>query len=928
MNEVALPNPGDDVSGYHLVRELGRGGMGVVFVAQRHNEDFALKFILKQTKDDEARFFEEVKAMTLVGQHPHIVAMQDHFSHRNKLCIVCELVVGSDLAAVLAKGKRWIWQDAVELIETLADTLAHIHDEGFLHRDVKPANILIRDYDNHIFLTDFGLAGHSDTGSGSGPKKMIGTALYMSPEQISGERKKIGPQSDIWALGVILFQLLTGERPFHGETENELLGQIMSKNPLETELWKNEWPPELKVLLASVLEKAAENRIQSAAKLGHDCRQLLDHAAKFPEKTMTAGRWKILALTLIFLLPLISIAGARWDRESPNKIDDIKTMNRRVSKEERLLWDRLVKSLYNRQCNPVEALSLSDSDSLRSSLTVIAKHATDRMAPEDTGWQRALSWNSVFNALESDQVLPIPEDFDSDGQRLITLMNLQSNKAVASESNIRKLGSKPALSYVERVLLIIDGVTNEDWSFVDSHFSAKVFGAGWDQEKERWLTEIRCQQLFGKLQDVPNTESLLAEFDQFDRHNNKTKIDRWSSWNKACTERFLLIYAEDLPTAQLLGRIQRLTVAFPKIKTPKLTGIQWIALAKIAGKNNLRPLEAAFYTQATLTGPDTRPPARCHIKEYLLRLGYRRKNSAGIVTELMDLLELGFSFPYHDVEDYLRKADENGTLAKLQLDDPNKPSFLYLSGICPLPKFGSPQSKRNLIEARMKSLDRAFNYSRGLPKGLRGELLFQKIRWRLRQFELTSKTNALDRKDEMKLIGDLKTCERLGFLSSQLEFYCFACSRLTGQEWQRFYKRAVLESKRDGFTQIRDFSFDWKESPSKVVKWNFAQIQVVHFLQRGDLVSAKQVLTQGLQRPGTRRQALCLIAYRTVVMTMATQFVAASRNLSEQSSALSDEEQGQFTAIFEEILGQLENSFSGQVRKDLRGLLEVLKSRD
>lgn len=924
MNELALPNPGDDVSGYHLLHELGRGGMGVVYVAQRHNEDFALKFILRQAKDDEARFFQEVKAMTLVGQHPHIVAIRDHFSHHNKLCIVCELVVGSDLAALLAQGDRWLWQDAVELIETLADTLAHIHDEGFLHRDIKPANILIRDYDGHVFLTDFGLAGHGAAGTQSGPEKMVGTALYMSPEQMADERDKIGPQSDIWALGVILYQLLTGERPFHGETPSELLGQIMSKNPLETEHWKPTWPSELKTLLGSTLEKSAGDRTQSAAKLAHDCRQLLNAASKLPEPTVSSASWKILALTIIFLLPIFSIAAARWDTTQTSPTEEMAQLSSQVNSEESRLWDRLAKSIYNQRCKPSLKLSLEESEPLRETVSKLALHASERAQSAASSWKRALAWHTIFKALEDSKDLPIPSSFDNSEKELLKLINRQVDASVKSAEEVRQLSRKTQLSYLERTLLIIEGVRTEDWAFVETHYSAKVFDSEWDREKEVWLTEIQSQKLFNKLLDAPDAQSLFSEFDQLNARSD-AGINRWVLWNRSAGKRFLQIQTEDLQTAKLLGRILKLSVAFPAVTAPKLSGMQWVALAKIAGRNKLRPLEAALYTQATTTGPESRPPTRCHIKEYLLRLGYRQRDSNTIIKELMELLELGFSFARHDVEEYLAKADGNGTLVRLRLQYSNNMAFQYLDGLVPLPPGRTLQMNRRLITQRLKSLDRAYRHPQGLPKGLRGETLFQKLRWQQIQSDLESIANSQGSQVNLSLLTDLKKCQELSFLSSNLEFYNFACGVLGGNEWQHFYKLAMTESKRDFGPQIRDFIFDWKEAPTKSIQWRFAEIQIVHFIRRRDLVSAKQVLKQGLSRPGNGNQRLRFITYQTVLEVMGKQFVVASRNLSKRATALGDLERGRLAKVFEEILVDIENALSSSGRKDLWGLLDVLK---
>lgn len=918
MSESQLPGPGADVSGYHLVRELGRGGMGVVFVANRHNEDFALKFVLNQSKEDEARFYEEVKAMTLVGQHPNIVAIRDHFSHYQKLCIVGELVVGSDLATHIKNGRKWLWQDALELIETLADALAHIHDEGFLHRDVKPANVLIRDYDEHVFLTDFGLVGKGGQSDESGAPKLVGTAFYMSPEQMGGEQEAVGPHSDLWALGVILYELLTGQRPFSGKTQSELLGQIMTKNPLDSELCDPDWPPELKTLLESMLEKEPEARVQNAAKLAHNCRSLLNRVSKFPPPSMLPALAKSFALALIFLLPLISITAARWDDSPSGQVNTVQLQLRQLPKQEELLWNRLAKALYNQKVQPTPKLSLEKSQALREALRVTESKPTFEI--EEGTWERARGWNGVFSALEEGRVLELSASFSPEEQRWIKLYQ-KSPKQL--EQSRRSLQQKAQLHILERSFLIIDGVKNEDWSLVESYCDQKVYGEDWARERERWLTEHFCQRVLTKLRSSADFKMLIPEFEQLRTRESET-FNPWDIWNRASTKTVLANYSEDRATTEFLARLFRLSVLFPTMKLPVLSVTQWESLAKVAGDNGLRPLEAALFTQASLTGPESRPPMRCQIKEYLLRLGYRKRDSLGRIRELIELLELGFLFTHHDIEDTLRKASEERIFEALKREKEESFAWSYLSGIAPLP--ATQISRSRAIQGRIDRLNGALAQPQSLPKALRGEMLFQRLRWQSQSgSSRSSKSEWVNRVPSIS--SDLAQCMKLGFISSKLEFLNFACTHLRGKERLRYYKQAVNEAKRDPLPQIRAFSFHSQRSPSRAVRWAFAKIQVIHFIKRNDVGSAKQVVKQDLQRTSSLTERLDLICFQTVVLAMDKQFVAASRNLSEKATELEEEDRGRLTKVFEEIITELEGSFSGQARKDLRGLLEVLKSR-
>ncbi|HEV3121334.1 MAG TPA: serine/threonine-protein kinase, partial [Isosphaeraceae bacterium] len=216
------------VSGYEIMGELGRGGMGVVYRARqvRLNRPCALKMILAgahSNADAAVRFLAEAEAVARL-QHPNVVQIH-HVGEANGLpYFELEYLDGGSLDQHL-DGTPWPAKRAATLIEALARGVAEAHRLGIVHRDLKPANVLLA-ADGTPKVTDFGLAKLLGTDSGlTATDSIMGSPSYMAPEQASGLTRQIGPQCDIYALGATLYDLLTGRPPFRGATVIETLEQ-------------------------------------------------------------------------------------------------------------------------------------------------------------------------------------------------------------------------------------------------------------------------------------------------------------------------------------------------------------------------------------------------------------------------------------------------------------------------------------------------------------------------------------------------------------------------------------------------------------------------------------------------------------------------------------------------------------------------------
>lgn len=249
-------------------RELGRGGMAVVFLAvdaalQRR---VAVKMLLPEAIVDVSvveRFLREGRTVASLD-HPHVVRVMSVRSHHGTSAIVMQYVDGPSLDVLLQQRGRLSIEEAGRILSQVAAGLQHAHDRGVIHRDVKPANVLI-DRDGRAIVTDFGIARRDD---GSTPTKtgfVLGTVDYMSPEQRAGER--VSPATDQYALGVMAFELLTGRLPFVGDLGATTFGH-MTQPPPRLQSIRPELPDDMEALVQRMLAKAPEDRWPSLAEVG------------------------------------------------------------------------------------------------------------------------------------------------------------------------------------------------------------------------------------------------------------------------------------------------------------------------------------------------------------------------------------------------------------------------------------------------------------------------------------------------------------------------------------------------------------------------------------------------------------------------------------------------------------------------------------
>jgi len=371
-------NPNDEprsavwptMQGYEILAEIGRGGMGVVYKARQAGLKrlVALKMILSgghASAVEMARFCSEAEAIARL-EHPNIVRIHEVGESEGRPYFSLEFVDGGSLADRL-DGTPWPPAQAARLIETLAQAIHVAHEQNIIHRDLKPANILLQKkseirrqkaeqkaerttisesalltLDFSPKITDFGLAKQMDSEHGQTRSGAImGTPSYMAPEQAGGKGKEVGPATDVYALGAILYELLTGRPPFKAATPLDTVLQVVGEDPVPPRRLQPKLPRDLDTICLKCLEKPTAKRYPSAAELADDLarwRQLQPIRARRISRVGRGIRWcrrnpvlatvtalataVILALSVVFYISLLQENGRTRDALRKTKIEE------------------------------------------------------------------------------------------------------------------------------------------------------------------------------------------------------------------------------------------------------------------------------------------------------------------------------------------------------------------------------------------------------------------------------------------------------------------------------------------------------------------------------------------------------------------------------------------------------------------------------
>ncbi len=281
MTDYQLPQPGDVLAGkYRIERLLGQGGMGAVFAAHHEilSERVALKFLLSDIAANQeavGRFLNEARAAAKIKSQ-HVCRIMDAEVTSDGLpFMVLEYLEGQDLAQVLESRGPLPFHEAVDYVLQALEPVHQAHNLGIVHRDLKPANLFLcqqPDGSPLVKVLDFGISkaqnplGEAANGSLTSTKAMLGSPLYMSPEQLRSS-KRVTAVSDVWSLGVILYELLTGAVPYGGDTLGELFANILEEEPVAITLRAPQVPAALEAVVMQCLKKKDSERMPSVAEL-------------------------------------------------------------------------------------------------------------------------------------------------------------------------------------------------------------------------------------------------------------------------------------------------------------------------------------------------------------------------------------------------------------------------------------------------------------------------------------------------------------------------------------------------------------------------------------------------------------------------------------------------------------------------------------
>ncbi|MGE3805480.1 MAG: protein kinase [Gemmataceae bacterium] len=415
--QAEIPSDWPKVPGYEIVGELGRGGMGVVYKARQEGlrRTVALKMILSgghASESELSRFRLEAEAVARL-QHPNIVQIYEVSEHDGLPYFSLEYLDGGSLSHQM-RGMLQSPRQAAELLVKLADAVHAAHECGIVHRDLKPANILLTK-SGEPKITDFGLAKNleedmSQTRSG----QIMGTPSYMAPEQARGDIEQIGPATDVYALGAIMYEMLTGRTPFVGATLVELLDQVRNEDPPRLRKLQRKLPYDLETICLKCLRKPTEKRYTSARDLADDLRRFLNsepvRARRTPlwERGVKYVRRRPSVAGLWLALFLFAVAGASWGaatvyrqvRENKLKVNGLELLNElttEVKNQKGLSWEKAdwdkADSLIDRLRTMVEtepALAELDQPSadLQQEVTIAKDKKRNHQERQDEAQQR------------------------------------------------------------------------------------------------------------------------------------------------------------------------------------------------------------------------------------------------------------------------------------------------------------------------------------------------------------------------------------------------------------------------------------------------------------------------------------------------------------------------------------------------------------
>ncbi len=266
---------GKTVSHYKIIEKLGEGGMGEIYLAEdlKLERKVAIKFLpqhLNRDKDNVVRFIQEAKAAAPLN-HSNIIAIYEIAEEDDRIFIVMEYVEGQSLRELIIAHKELPFDLCIDIITQISEGLSKAHKAGIIHRDIKPENVMI-ERDGRVKILDFGLAKLKGMSKLTKESSILGTVQYMSPEQFWGE--SIDLKTDIWSLGVVLYEMLTGQIPFNGKVDQAIVYSISKEKYKPLSNLRGDIPKKLERIVDQSLEKDPKKRYQHVEEMLKDLRSV------------------------------------------------------------------------------------------------------------------------------------------------------------------------------------------------------------------------------------------------------------------------------------------------------------------------------------------------------------------------------------------------------------------------------------------------------------------------------------------------------------------------------------------------------------------------------------------------------------------------------------------------------------------------------
>jgi len=346
-----------EFSDFDILEEIGRGGMGVVYKAKNHNTGniVAIKILLSKynTFDEDLKRFQREAKFAIQLNHPNIIKTHSIGVVKGNYYIITDYIKGETLARKMSRKTITTWETCT-IIHEVAQGLEYAHNKGILHRDLKPANIMITD-DNEVKILDFGLAKHVDASTRlTLTGTVMGTPAYMSPEQAAGETEQLSGTSDIFSLGVIMYEMITGDTPFKAESSIQLLRKVIDKDVPSIRKKRKDIPEALETIIDKSLEKSPRHRYLNITELKNDIRAFLDNRpirARRRNRIVKAfdkakkHRRLIIVIAILCVNFLLAITGLHLHHLIKAKRLE-KTLKQRIKATDVNRWNPVIKDLF------------------------------------------------------------------------------------------------------------------------------------------------------------------------------------------------------------------------------------------------------------------------------------------------------------------------------------------------------------------------------------------------------------------------------------------------------------------------------------------------------------------------------------------------------------------------------------------------------